>query len=181
VSETPDVPGLAEKAAALRQSFDRAFARAPADGSDRMEDFLAIRVASDPYAIRLAEIAGLFADRAVTPLPHPVPGMLGIATFSRAIVPVYDLRALLGYAMLDAPRWFVVAATRPVALRFDAYEGHLRLPQDARAPARRPDRARRHVRELVRTAHLVRPIVHLASVLEAIEALPQGGIPKQES
>ncbi len=172
-----DETGLSSKAAVLRRSFDDAFARAPVRDQQQLEDFLAIRVASDPYVLRLEEVAGLFAHKEVTPIPHSVPGLLGIAALRGALLAVYDLRVLLGYPAPDPPPWFVVTGARRVALGFDGYEGHLRLSQEARAVERRTARARPHVREIVRSARAVRPIVHLASVLEAIEARPSAGIP----
>ena len=56
-----DLPGGADE---LRRAFDRSFAEAPggAPEADALESLLAIRVGGDPYALRLSEIAGLFAD-----------------------------------------------------------------------------------------------------------------------
>ena len=45
------------KAAQLRQDFDRTFALPPSLAAPEVEDLLAIRVAGDPYAIRLLDIA----------------------------------------------------------------------------------------------------------------------------
>jgi hypothetical protein len=45
------------------------------------------------------------------------------------IAPVYDLRRLLGYSASEAPRWLAhVRAATPLAVAFELFERHLRLP-----------------------------------------------------
>lgn len=168
---------LGERAEELRQAFDRSFAEAVTEEAP-LEDFLAIGVGTDPYAIRLAEISALLADKPITRLPSPVPELLGIAGFRGAIVPVYDLRALLGYSVASPPRWVTIIAGTPVALAFDAFDGHLRLPRESRVPEGRVEPTRQHVREVLRAAGVVRPIVHLASVVETIKWQTQPGVPQ---
>lgn len=165
-----DAVGMGERAASLRRAFDRAFAERPQKAVVTLEDLLAVRIATDAYAIRLTEINGLFANRKVVPLPSPSPELLGVVGFRGGIVPVYDLRALLGYPRAAAPRWLVLAS-RPDALglAFDQFEGHLRLPREHIAPADLRDSAPPHVREVARAPDLVRPIVSIASVVEAIK------------
>ncbi len=158
-----DLGALAGRAAALRRAFDRSFAEAPSAGPTLMEDLLAIRVAGDPYAVRLAEISGLFADKRVTQLPGPLPELLGIAGFRGMIAPVYDLRALLGHPGGGAPRWLVLAAAMPVALAFDALDGHLRVPREAIVANADPG-----VRSEVVSCEVVRPIVDIPSLLETL-------------
>ena len=53
------------KAAQLRQAFDRTFALPPSGVSPEAEDLLTIRVAGDPYAIRLLDIAEIVTERRV--------------------------------------------------------------------------------------------------------------------
>jgi chemotaxis signal transduction protein len=68
----------------------------------------------------------------VTPLPGPVPALLGLAGFGGTIVPVYDLAALLGHPGPDRPRWLVLAAgAPPLALAFAELDGHVRVPAAA--------------------------------------------------
>lgn len=166
---------LAERAAELRRAFDRSFAGAPRTDQAQLEDLLAIRVATDPYAFRLGEIAGLFSGKTVTRLLNIIPEFLGIAGFRGALVPVYDLRALLGYATGDTPRWLVIVAATPVALAFDGFDGHLRLSPEAIAREERIEHPRQHVREVLLSDDLVRPIVDVVSVLEAIKKRAQKG------
>jgi purine-binding chemotaxis protein CheW len=79
--------------------------------------------------VRLDELGGLFVDRPITPLPSPVPQLLGVAGFRGAVVPVYDLAALLGHRRAGSPRWMVLTSgADAVALAFDSVAGHLRAP-----------------------------------------------------
>ena len=170
---------LAQRAVELRRNFDRSFAEPPRGRPAAPLDLLAIRLGGEPYALRLAAVAGLFAGKKLTRLPQATPEFLGIAGFRGSIVPVYDLRVLLGGAAGAAPRWLVVAAASRVALAFDGFDGHLRLPPEGIAQQERADAARPHVRELARVAGLPWPIVDLASVLAAIRAQARQDTPPQ--
>ncbi len=72
---------VAGRALELREEFDRTFARAQRAQSPDDVDFLAIRVATVPYALALAEIVGLHSEKPITPLPTRVRGLLGIVGF----------------------------------------------------------------------------------------------------
>ena len=159
----------ASQADELARAFDADFARAAAVRTADSEDLLAIRVGGDPYALVRGELAGLFADKAVTPLPGAAPGLLGISGFRGAVVPVYDLRSAIGgIPPAEPPRWLVTAAAAPVALAFDRFEAFLRVPRDAIAS--HAGTAAGHVRRAMRHAGELRPILDLASIVEAIRA-----------
>lgn len=160
-------------AADLRQSFDSAFAGAIASERPQQDDVLVVGIASDSYAIRLADIAGLRSDARITSLPGSLAELVGIASVRGTIVPVYDFRTLFGYPRAPVHRWFVIAAAAPVAFAFDRYEGHQRVGREAIAAASRQDAGAQSpfVREVVRTDAVMRPIIHLASVLEHVAAL----------
>ena len=87
--------GLAERAEEMRADFDRGFAAARRVDIAAKHDLIAIRVGTEPFAIRLTEVSGLFADRKITRVPGSHNALLGIAGFRGALVPVYGLRALL--------------------------------------------------------------------------------------
>jgi len=157
-----------DRAARLRDAFDRSFGEARPPDPPASENLLAIRIGSEPCALRLSEIAGLFADRKITPLPGGAPALLGIAGFRGAIVPVYDLPALLGHRPEEDVRWLAMAAGETVAFAVGALDGHLRIALDEIIPHETGEHPRRHVRDFARTGELVRPIVHLPSVLDAI-------------
>src|SRR5205085_2889575 len=132
-------------------------------------DLLAIRLGPQSFALRLAEIAGLSAAKKVTRVPGTNAAMLGIAGFRGAIVPVYDLQALLGHAGGGTPRWLVIAAATPVALAFEVFEGQRRVLLDAIVPQHSRPETRTCTPDFVQMEHSVRPIIHLPSVLGAIK------------
>jgi chemotaxis signal transduction protein len=169
---------ISEKAEDLRRAFDRSFAELPHEERVQVEDLLAIRVGGDPFALRLHDVSGLFADKVVTALPSNVSELVGVAGFRGSIIPVYDLRALLGYAVSEPSRWMLVVAAK-VALAFDRFEGHLRVPRESIAVQPPSERAR-HVTEVVRGGGVARPIVHVPSVLEAIGARARRGNVEKE-
>jgi purine-binding chemotaxis protein CheW len=159
---------VAARAAELRRDFDRSFALPPASQTATKVGLLAIRVAGKGFAIRLAEIAGLFADKKITRVPGAAASMLGIAGFRGAIVPVYDLQCLLGAPVGKTARWLVHAAAAPVAFAFEEFQGQLRVPPDAIAP--QDSQIRNGLTEdFVRADGAVRPIIALARVLAAIK------------
>lgn len=160
------IDAIEHSAQGLKRAFDGSFASAPERRDADTEDFLAIRLGGDPYALRLREISGLFADRRISPLPSGLAELLGIAGFRGTILPVYDLRALLGYPASSTPRWLVTSADKPLSFAFDAFEGHMRLERSV--IVQHADARRTHVRELAR-GELARPIIRLVSVLETVE------------
>lgn len=174
---------LSLNAQELRGAFDSAYARAPRGNLEQLDDLLAIRLGDDPYAIRLAHLAGLFADKAVTAMPSTDSGFLGIAGFRGALVPVYDLRVLLGYAGREPPRWLAIASANRVALAFDDLDGYLRIPKGGFAGQEHDDLARPHVRELVRTSAsaLPRALIDLDSVVASIEQRTSQPLPQLET
>lgn len=95
---------LAARVTELRQAFDRSFTMAPATAAAEVEGFVAIRLSSDPFALRLADISGLFADKTIVSLPTSAPALIGVAGFRGSIMPVCSLPALLGYAGEGASR-----------------------------------------------------------------------------
>lgn len=154
--------------AELRRSFDRSFAEAPRDETAPHVDVLAISVGDDPYAVRLADISGIFANKKVTWLPGPVVELLGLASVRGTLLPVYDLRAVLGYPKTSTCRWLVVTARMEVALAFEQFDGHLRVSRETVVAGGSADPRSRHVREVARTGSFGRPIIHIPSILEQI-------------
>lgn len=160
--------GLTGRAEDLRLAFDRAFAEPRRADTTPMESLVGFSLASEPYALRLSEIGGVFVDRKITRVPSVVAALLGFAGFRGAIVPVYDLRVLLGRGASEAPRWLAIASGASVAFAFEVFDGHLRVPREAIMPREGEQQAQRLVREVASTDGLVRPLVHLPSVIETI-------------
>lgn len=172
---------VSERAATLRRDFDRTFAEVFRPDTTRREDLLGIRAGAQACAVRLSEIAGLHADKKITRVPGSAAALCGIAGFRGVLLPVYDLQALLGHPPAAAtPRWIVIAQAAPVALAFEAFEGHLRAsPDEIVAHAAHPDMPR-HARELLRLPGFIGPVLHLPSVLDAIRTLRPQAVPTEE-
>ncbi|HEX4511738.1 MAG TPA: chemotaxis protein CheW, partial [Burkholderiaceae bacterium] len=114
-------------AAQLRRAFDESFGRPGDVRAERSADYLAIRLRGDPHALRQAEIARLLRLPRLTRYPAPAAAWLGLAGIAGAVVPVYDLGVLAGYAPTPSVTWGVLCAAAPVAFAFDAFDGHFRL------------------------------------------------------
>jgi chemotaxis signal transduction protein len=162
----------AGSAAALRRLFDDSFAAAATAQSTRLEGLLAIRLGSDPYALRLSEIAGLHAGVRIVPVPSAHAQLLGIVGLRGIMAPIYDLAALLRYPPAVNPRWVVLARiSEPVGFAFETFESHLQVPETslvndegiANAGA-----ARQHTSGTVRAAGALRSIIRMVSVVELI-------------
>jgi purine-binding chemotaxis protein CheW len=158
---------LSARAVELRSAFDRSFANPVRADASVWHDLLAVRIGTEPYAIRLSDVSGLFADKTVTHVPGGGTALLGLAGFRSAIVPVFSLRTLFGHAGTQAPRWLVIVAAASAALAFEAFEGHLRVAPDAILPRHGHDEKSSYAREFVRAPQFVRPVLNLSAVLDA--------------
>jgi chemotaxis signal transduction protein len=115
----------------LREQFDRTFAEATRAEQPEQQDFLAIRIAGDPYALRLSEIQSLQVVRKLVAAPSLLPELLGIAGFRGVLTPIYDLGQLLGYQAEPSPKWLVVAQNQaPVGFAFATFDAQLRVTSD---------------------------------------------------
>jgi purine-binding chemotaxis protein CheW len=158
---------LDDRAAAMRTAFDLGFAQPRRVERLDSERLLALSVGGDPYALRMEDIASLAVDRRITPLPGPLPEFAGIVGLRGAILPVYDLALLLGYPAAGRARWLAVLSAAPVAVAFAAFEGYVVRPggsitfDDAGSDSR-------HVRVVARATDFVRPVIAMASVVDAI-------------
>jgi purine-binding chemotaxis protein CheW len=155
------------KAFALRAAFDQSFAEPVAGERPEQLDFLAVRIAGDPYALRLSEIQSLHASRSVVMAPSELPELLGIAGFRGVLTPVYDLARVLGYGAEPAAKWLVVVQhARPVAFAFAAFEAHLRVTHKSVSAAAIEDNA--SVRGAVQRGANALPLLHLPSLVAGI-------------
>jgi len=180
---------LDARAADLRAAFDRSFALPHGAEAAAALDLIAVRVGSEPCAIRLSEVAGLFVDRRTTPVPGGQAALLGIAGFRGALLPVYGLARLLGTSTAangargeaaTQPRWLAIAAAAPVA--FEAFEGHLRIGADT-AMSRQQSRGPLQdvAREFIRTGDVVRAVLHLPSIVALLAQSAAQGVFKEEN
>jgi len=97
------------------------------------------------------------------------------------MVSVYDFQTLLGYPGGGSRRWLLLTAGHtPVGLAFDQFEGHIRVERAAIVEESGGETQLHFVREIVTTAKLVRPVVHLPFVLEAIQKRARQGNLRKE-
>ncbi|HET9643997.1 MAG TPA: chemotaxis protein CheW [Burkholderiaceae bacterium] len=149
-------------AALLRREFDLSFSLAASALPASRQTLLALRVAGEPYAIRADEIAGLFVDRKLVPLPSPLRELLGLAAFRGHAVPVYDLAALLGLQALRPPRWLVLTQMQPcLALAFEAVETRMAPPAGCEED------------EVVREGETLRQVIKLRPLVENVHRRAQ--------
>ena len=160
----------------LRADFDRSFAEPARSHDHEHVELLLIRAGGRPYAMRLSQTSGVHPDRPVTPLPGPLPALLGLAGFAGAVVPVYDLAALLGHPVPERPRWLVLAGgTPPLGLAFHDLDGHVRaetsdIVREARDDEPADDRPG-SVRGMVALAGGTRPIIDVPATRATVHAL----------
>ena len=159
---------LSERTADLRRAFDQSFAEPIRTDMRETIDLILIRLGEDPHAIRMTEIAGLFADVRITPCPSPISELRGLAGFRGTLTPVYDLGGLLGCPTSSA-RWMVLSEGRALALTFDEFDGHFRAAPAA-IVSQQGSSASPFVRAIARQADLAWPVIDIPSVVAAIKA-----------
>ena len=164
--------------AELRRAFDRSFATPPPSGAAEQQPLIVIRLAGETLVLRAGDITGITRRRRLVPLPSRTPELLGLAGIRGVLVPVFNLAAILALPFRAAePGWFALAVREaPIALAFDEFEGQVEVERtclydDQTAPARP------HIRQLVRIGPLVRPVIEVPSILEAIRK--DAGLPGQ--
>lgn len=160
-------------AAQLRQAFDRTFALPPPLASPEVEDLLTIRVAGDPYAIRVLDIAEIVTERKVVSVPSVTPDLLGLAGIRGGIVPVFGLSSMLGYGPdPGSPRWMILCGSEePIALAFSEFEGYLRLPTSALYPddnSRITQEHAKYVNQVASTPDGPRAVISIALIMATI-------------
>jgi chemotaxis signal transduction protein len=165
----------------LRHDFDQAFALPPAVLAQETEDVLLVRIGGDPYAMHSRDLSGLATGKKIAPLPSRRPELIGIVGIRGNLVPVYSLMTLLGYgANSPSSRWLALSRGPGAAgLAFQEFEGFVRVRKED-VHAAESLNARRHIREVVRSGELTRPVVDIASVLEALRAHAGSAGPTKE-
>jgi chemotaxis signal transduction protein len=172
---------IEQKLSALRQDFDQSFARAARGAGQAELDFISIRVAGDPYAIRLSEVQSLHRDRKLVAAPSLLPELLGLSGFRSVLTPVYDLAQLLGYGAELSLRWLVVAhSASPIAFAFGGFDSHLRVSPGVVAAPETESSNLAAVGGAVRDGELTLPLLHLPSLVEAIAQRIKAFGPSQE-
>lgn len=156
---------MTARADELRAQLDATFAEPREVVRPAMSALLAIRAGEELRAVQVSELQAVLADRPITRLPTEVAELLGLCAIRGAIVPVYDLAALLGghVQRRHSPRWIMLAQHRElIALAFDALDAQLVVPASEIASSDGGDGA-------VLVQGVLRPLLRIASVLELIE------------
>jgi len=155
-------------AAAVRAEFDAAFARREAP-PEPTAALLAVRVGSEPLALRVLDVAGLVPIRHVMAVPSRRPELLGVVGLRGEVVPLFGLARLVHGRPDESPRWMVLAGgSERVAFAFTTFDGHLRVPvAELRSAPGEP--SVRHVRELY-TGSPPRPVLDMSSLVAAATA-----------
>lgn len=165
----------------LRHTFDETFAKAVDTAVPLMADVLLIRLGGQLHALRLSEVMHLHPVSGVTSVQSPVPELLGVEGFRGDVLPVYDLRLIMGTQSASAAQWCVVARHAPVALAFDGFERHLRCPADTLSVNADSSVAmQRHLDGWLRTPQGTWPIVDVAAVLRWIQSAARLGAARLE-
>lgn len=127
----------------LARAFDGGFALPIATEHQECIDFLVVRLGVDWYAVRVDELTGVQAKKAIQPLPGAPRHCVGLAAVRGLVAAVYDLGALLGSPSPDRLSWFFQAEADPeVALLVPKAERYLRVPEDRILPQSGLDGAR---------------------------------------
>lgn len=161
---------ITSQAQALKQEFDSGFASLPERKEEHTADLLSITLLGTQYALHLSSVLGLYANKKITRVPAAKPGLLGIAGFRGIILPVYDLAALIGLPAGAHPKWLAVAKSGDVAIAFEAFGGHLRVPESALATNDYKDGVRRFVSQLVQSEDGLRGVIDLETALKPVTA-----------
>ena len=162
---------LSERLKSLRKAFDEAFSSPPVVEDQDHEDILSVRIAGDPYGIRVCEMSGLVPRQPVTPVPSTVAALRGITAIRGAIIPVYSLGELLGYGEdHEQTRWVSLFGTHePIGLTFALLEGYVRIHRSDLCIPGRSAVPRQHIYQVARIGDQVRPVLSLPSIAQTIK------------
>jgi purine-binding chemotaxis protein CheW len=172
----PTLDSLNARLLDLRESFDRPFREPLAEDVEAPLELLAIRIGREPFALRLADVAALEADRTITRVPSQHPELLGIAGVRGSVVAVFDLAALLDLPRTDAWRWLVLAKGAPLAFAFSAFEQQFAVRREALASTEAASAGL--LREIVRSRgalgeETALPLIDLPALVVALERRPR--------
>jgi chemotaxis signal transduction protein len=149
------------RVAALRAEFDASFAAPSGSGAVALDKFLALRVAGERYAIRLAFVQSVHRDRPIVAIPRSPADFLGVAGFRGALAPVYDLASCLGHRAAPAARWLLLTKSPVVGLAIEGFESYFEATHEESAD-------RGAFTGIARAPDGPRPIIDVEAVLAAI-------------
>jgi chemotaxis signal transduction protein len=152
-----------------RETFDDSFAEPRhSDGWGDAWNVLGIRIAGEPLALSLDELAGLLPAQTPAPYPADAPALLGLIGHRGQVLPLYDLRALLGRGTSGSVRWWAILRSSPVALAVEGFDGQWRLPPEDRL--QQPELHGGVGRWTLRCNGELRPLIALGPLVERLTA-----------
>lgn len=149
--------------------------------SERGQMLVLMKVAGERFAIAPEAVRAVAELRRVTPLPHMPARVLGLTSRAGAIIPVFDLRAVLGLPLTNLPEYGRIVLLGgdddQAAIAVDELEGNeeLRDGELVELPQTASPGLRRFARGLVRGSTVVLDhVALLASELLLVDvALPR--------
>jgi chemotaxis signal transduction protein len=165
MSENGGVAKLEE----LKRSFDRAFQDATIERELGLEHLLRIRVGTERFAVRVAELAGLMRTPTIVRLPTTVTGLLGLAGVKGRMVAMYSLGALLECQKGDGEEeyWSILCRFDDrIAFTFAAADGTLTVSRSELCPI--SSGAPAHVTDTVGAGAARRWLLGLSWVAQAV-------------
>lgn len=146
----------------------------PAATSARIRQFLSFAVDGRPYCVGIADVREIRQWMRATPLPNQPPHVLGVLNLRGSIVPVQDLRILLGAPAPDPVDTNVIVivqvGTRRAGLLVDSVSDILSLAEEEIQPVpigRTRDGSEALLEALATQGEQMVGILDLARVLEA--------------
>lgn len=70
--------------------------------------FCLFMLGKESFAVQLSQVREVFALESITPVPAMPPMLVGVANFHGTIVPLIDLRSVVGMPISSAPRYAVI-------------------------------------------------------------------------
>jgi len=152
----------------LRRAFDRTFQLAYQIKNKDVEPMIAFRIAGVALAVRVQHITGVIKRGVILPIPSIVPELLGVAVVRGGLVPVFNLAALLGLPPSGEPQWLMLLNREsPIAFAFDGLEGRVEV-QRAHLYVDETASRRKHIHQLAEIGSVVRAVIDVPGLMEAI-------------
>ena len=162
------------RAVGLRRAFDRSFAEALQSRTEGVEGIVACRVGGDRFAVRLRDIAGVIRTANLVPVPSKQRALLGLAGIRGALVPIFSLADLLGYASHEEV-WWILLCEQParVGLAVGEFEGCLQVPETAFRVTDSPTNLGNR-RELAVVGSCAYTVISVSNLVKSIRNLEEG-------
>ncbi len=153
---------IEQRTAAVRVAFDDTFAEKPVEVRPERIAWIALRIEGVPYAIASRDTRGLVKLDRVVPIPSRASALRGVIGMRGAIVPVFDLGAVLGRRASGGMelRWAVLEGREsPIAFGFGTLEGVFQTDSSGTTVD--------GTRDVCHDGETVRAVIRLATIAQA--------------